>query len=66
MQILVGPHRGKISTVVSPWQGRSYRVKLDEESERTFKDIFAADQLIKEKDAEPSAGGKTASLRASA
>jgi hypothetical protein len=66
VQILVGPHRGKISTVVSPWQGRSYRVKLDEESERTFKDIFHADQLIKEKDAEPYAGGNAASPRASA
>jgi len=54
VQILIGPHKGEISQVVSPWQGRSYRVKLDEESEKTFKDIFGADQLIKEADAEPS------------
>lgn len=53
VQILVGLHRGEITKVVSPWQGRSYRVKLDEESEKTFKDIFGADQLIKEEDAEP-------------
>lgn len=55
VQILVGPHSGQITTVVGPWQGRSYRVKLDEESEKTYKDIFGADQLIKEEDAEPNA-----------
>jgi hypothetical protein len=55
VQILVGTHSGTITTIVSPWQGRSYRVKLDEESEKTFKDIFGADQLIKDKDAEPCA-----------
>jgi hypothetical protein len=55
VQILVGPHSGRITTIVSPWQGRSYRVNLDEESEKTFKDIFGSDQLIKNKDAEPGA-----------
>lgn len=53
VQILVGPHRGKTTTVVSAWQGRSYRVHLDDESKKKFQDIFGADQLIKEKDAEP-------------
>ena len=52
VQILIGPHKGEITHVISPWQGRSYRVKLDSESEKTFKDIFGADQLIKESLAE--------------
>lgn len=53
VQILVGRHRGEITAVVSAWQGRSYRVHLDDDSERKFQDIFGADQLIKEKDAGP-------------
>jgi len=53
VQILVGPYRGEITTVVSGWQGRSYRVQLDEQSKRSFQDVFSADQLFKEKDAEP-------------
>lgn len=52
VQILIGPHSGKITHIVSPWQGRSYRVKLDEESEKTFKDIFGEEQLLKEADDE--------------
>ena len=57
VQILIGPHKGMITQVVSPWQGRSYRVKLDKESEKSFKDIFGADQLIKEMNAEQSVPG---------
>ena len=53
VQILIGPHKGEITQVISPWQGRSYRVKLDSESEKTFKDIFGADQLSMESKVEP-------------
>lgn len=57
VQILVGPHKGMITKVVRPWQGRSYRVKLDKESEKSFKDVFCADQLIKEMNAEQAVPG---------
>jgi len=53
VQILADPHRGKITTVVSAWRGRSYRVRLGDEAEQTYQDVFGADQLIREEDAEP-------------
>ena len=52
VQILAGPHRGTITTVASAWQGRAYRVRLGDEAKKTYQDIFGADQLIREEDAE--------------
>jgi hypothetical protein len=50
VQILVGPDKGKVSTVYSMWQGNSVRVRLGSEEERTFKDVFGPNELLREMD----------------
>ena len=54
VQILVGPHRGTVTTVYSAWQGNAVRVKLGSEEEKTFKDVMQPAQLLREGIAEPS------------
>jgi hypothetical protein len=52
VQILAGPHKGRIARVYSTWQGNSVRVELGEEAAMRFEDIFQPIQILKEEDAE--------------
>ena len=52
VQVLTGPHRGKITTVYAMWQGDSVRVRLGEMESKTFKDVFQTTQLLREPQAE--------------
>lgn len=56
VQILAGPHKGRIARVYSTWQGNSVRVELGEEAKKRFEDIFQPTQLLKEEDVEQSHG----------
>ena len=56
VQILAGPHKGRITRVYSTWQGNSVRVELGEEAKKTYKDVFSPTQLLREDDDEPEAG----------
>lgn len=53
VQILAGPHRGRVVRVYSLARGDSVRVELGEQEKENFKDIFAATEVLKERDAEP-------------
>ena len=55
VQILSGPHRGRISRVYSAWQGNTLRVELGASEKEEFRDIFSPDQLLREQRAEPGA-----------
>ncbi len=62
VQILSGPHKGRISRVYSTWQGNTLRVELGTREKDEFKDIFSPAQLLREEIAEPGAppnGGPT-------
>ncbi len=48
VQVLVGPHRGTITTVYSAWQGNSVRVRLSQKEEEAFKDVMCPWQLLRE------------------
>jgi hypothetical protein len=51
VQILVGPHRGKITTVYSTFsrcEGRFVRVILGPQDEETSEDVFSPSQLLRE------------------
>lgn len=52
VEILYGPHRGRVVRVYSLWQGYGVRVELGEKEKETFKDVFGATKLLKAKDAE--------------
>lgn len=53
VRILFGRHAGEVVVVDSPWQGRSYRLNLDEESRKEYRDIFDATDLQRERTKEP-------------
>lgn len=48
VRILVGPHRGKVTTVRKSWQGGRLCVDLGCQAETEFSDIFAPTQLLNE------------------
>jgi hypothetical protein len=48
VQILIGPHRGTVTTVYSTSQGDSVRVVLGQDEENKYKDIFLPTQLLRE------------------
>jgi hypothetical protein len=48
VQILSGPHKGRISRVYSTWQGNTLRVELGAREKDEFKDIFSPAQLLRE------------------
>lgn len=54
VQILCGPHKGRISKVYSKWQGNTLRVELGDKEADDFKDIFSPVQLLRESGADPS------------
>jgi len=54
VQILSGPHKGRVVRIYSKWQGNSVRVELGEQEKETFGDVFSPHKLIREKNAEPS------------
>jgi len=47
VQILCGPHKGRISRVYSTWQGNTLRVELSASEKEKFKDIFEPAQLLR-------------------
>ena len=57
VQILSGPHKGRIARIYSTWQRGTVRVELGEEEKEKFKDIFGPAQLLMEKKAEPTPSG---------
>lgn len=52
VEILYGPHRGRVVRVYSLWQGDGVRVKLSEQEKETFKDVFGGTKLLKARGAE--------------
>jgi hypothetical protein len=48
VQILSGPHKGRVSRVYSTWQGNTLRVELGAREKDEFKDIFSPAQLLRE------------------
>jgi hypothetical protein len=48
VQILAGPHKGRVARVYSKWQGNSVRVELGAREKAEFSDIFAPTKLLKE------------------
>lgn len=58
VQILVGPHRGRVVRVYSLWQCDAVRVDLGEGEKSNFKDIFGGTKLLKESDAMPTVLGQ--------
>ena len=52
VQIIVGPHKGRISKVYEIWQGGNLRIVLGDEEEESFRDIFGPTQLLREDDVE--------------
>ncbi|HNY26969.1 MAG TPA: hypothetical protein PKH31_06265 [Candidatus Sumerlaeota bacterium] len=62
VQILVGPHRGRVTQIYSPWRESAFRVRLGPEEEKECKDIFSDIELFHEENPEPapvSSCGKT-------
>lgn len=59
VQILGGPHKGRISRVYSTWQGNTLRVELSATEKEEFKDIFAPAQLLRAESAEQGAAGNS-------
>jgi hypothetical protein len=55
VQILVGPHRGRVTRVYSLWQGDAVRVELGEKEKASYSDVFGGTKLLKERGAEPNA-----------
>lgn len=55
VQILYGPHKGRISRVYSTGRGDTLRVELGAMEKDECKDIFSPDQLLREGSTEPSA-----------
>ena len=55
VQILCGPHKGRVSRVYSTWQGNTLRVELGAKEKEEFKDIFSPAQLLRAGSAEPCA-----------
>ena len=47
VQILAGPHRGRIARVYSLWQGDTVRVDLGEEEKTKIRDVFCGTKLLK-------------------
>lgn len=47
VQILCGPHKGRISRVYSTWQGNTLRVELSASEKEKCKDIFSPAQLLR-------------------
>ena len=41
VQVLAGPHKGRIARVYSTWQGNTLRVELGLQEKEGFRDIFA-------------------------
>lgn len=48
VQILNGPYKGKVTQVYQIGQHESVRLRLGEEEEKSFKDIFADVELLRE------------------
>lgn len=57
VQVIAGPHAGRIAAVYEEWPSRNQvRIDLDEESWKAVKDVFSYIQLCRVKRAEPPAG----------
>ena len=56
VQVLVGPHKGTVTTVYELWQGDSLRVRLGDREKEAFTDVFAPTQLLREDEFERPAG----------
>jgi hypothetical protein len=55
VQILAGPHKGRVGRVYSKWQGNSVRVELGTREQAEFRDILAPIKLLEEQAAGPRA-----------
>ncbi len=42
VQVISGPHAGTVAEVYSRWQGKTFRVQISLEAQRTFEDVFGA------------------------
>ena len=52
VQILCGPHKGRVSRVYSTWQRNALRVELSATEKDKFKDILSPAQLLRVESAE--------------
>ena len=57
VQILVGPHCGKVARVCSETRAEDLRVELGKEAAARREDIFSPTALLREEDAEPERPG---------
>lgn len=55
VQVLSGPHKGRVSRVYSTWQGNTLRVDLGASEKDAYKDIFSPVQLLREEHVDPDA-----------
>jgi len=53
VQILTGPHRGRVTQIYSPWRESAFRVRLGPEEEKECKDIFSSMGLLRNENTEP-------------
>lgn len=47
VQVLTGPHAGRVGKIYATWQGETLRVDLGEEPKARYRDIFAPAQLLR-------------------
>jgi hypothetical protein len=52
VQILTGPHRGRVTQIYSPWRESAFRVRLGPEAEKENKDIFCSIGLLRDENIE--------------
>jgi hypothetical protein len=60
VQILAGPHKGRITRVYTTWQGVSIRVDLGEKEKKRRRDVFSPVQLLKENGVQPEPSAREA------